>query len=565
MSSVQLHPIKNCIFLLVGLSTCQFFVLPWRNPVLAAPSSDLVNIRKSSAIAQTNIPSAPKQNDIPAEVPILIKRIDIVGSTILSSTQIQQLTAPLIGKSATLSQIREIADKITKIYQNDNFITSRAFIPSQDIKDGIVKIQVLEGKLERIDIKRAGNVEGRLKDDYVRDRAALGAPPPLNFTSLEEELQLLRADPLISDIKANLISGSTPDQNILQVTFSEAKTFSIRPFFDNYGNSSTGIYRIGTSVQEANLTGNGDSIFASYTRSGSSDNYSLGYLYPVNPRGGTVSFNLAIGQSPITEPPFDTLNLSTNFQSYELSYRQPIVRSIYEEFALGISFALENSSSFFGGRSFNFQNLLFDDGTSQSRVLRLTQEYVSRDNAGAWAFRSALNLGLDFLGATIRNDSTPDGRFFYWGLQGLRVQRFGEDKDTLATFRLNAQFTGDRLLSLNRFSIGGPQSVRGYRQSQLVGDNGIQGSVEFQFPAVRDPDGVAIVKLLPFIEAGTVWNSRTVNVGTQSLLGIGLGVTYQPIRNLTLRLDYGIPLVNVGNSGTNLQDSGLYFSVSGGF
>ncbi|PZO38865.1 MAG: ShlB/FhaC/HecB family hemolysin secretion/activation protein [Pseudanabaena frigida] len=557
MNYVHLYSLKKSFFLLVSLFTCQFFAVQLSNPLFAETISDPINRQPKLVISQTN----PN----PDEVPIQVKRIDIIGSTILSASQIEQLTSPLINKSAKLSQIREIADKITKIYQDGNFITSRAFIPPQDIKDGIVTIQVVEGKLERIDIKRAGDVEGRLVANYIRDRAALGAATPVNFTRLEEELQLLRADPLIADIKANLTSGSTSDQNVLQITFSEAKTFSVRPFFDNYGNSSTGIYRIGTSVQEANLTGNGDSIYASYTRSGSSDNYGLGYSYPVNPAGGTLSLNFSIGQSPITEPPFDKLNLATKSQTLELGYRQPIVRSIYEEFALALSFAFENSSSSFGGRSFNFQNFLFDDGDSQARVLRLTQEYIRRDNVGAWAFRSVFNFGLNTFGATIRNDGSPDGRFFYWGGQALRVQQLGEDKDTLATFRLNVQFSGDRLLSLNRFSIGGAQSVRGYRQSQLVGDNGVQGSLEFQFPAVRDPDGVAIVKVLPFIEAGTVWNSRNLNVGTQSLLGIGVGATYQPIRNITLRLDYGIPLINVGNAGTNLQDSGIYFSVSGNF
>ncbi len=565
MNCIYLRPVKSYFYWLAGLSVCHLFGLQLVNPGFAEPTSHTVNILQRPTNAQTNPSNAPTQNAESAGVPILVKRIDIVGSTILSSSQIKQLTEPLIGKSASLSQIHEIADKITKIYQDGNFITSRAIVPPQEVKDGIVKIQVLEGKIERIDIKRAGNVEGRLSDGYIRDRIALGTNPPLNFTRLEEELRLLRADPLISDIKANLVSGSALDKNILQVTFSEAKTFAVQAFTDDYGNPSTGIFRVGTSVKEANLTGNGDSIFASYTRSGSSDNYGFGYLYPINPTGGNLSFNLSFGQGPVIESPFDTLNISTYSQIYEIAYHQPIIRSIREEFTLGLSFALENSSSFLNSQSFNFQNLLFGDGISQSRVLHLIQDYINRDDAGAWAFHSSFNFGLDILGATIRSDDSPDGRFFYWAGQALRAQRLGEDKDTLVSFRLNFQFAGNHLLSTNQFGIGGAQSVRGYQQSQFVGDNGIQGSIEFQFPALHDPDGVAIVKLLPFIDAGTVWNSGSTNTGTQSLLGIGLGTTYQPIRNLILRLDYGIPLINIATSSNNLQSSGLYFSVSGSF
>ncbi len=507
-----------------------------------------------------------KQEQSPAsEVLIPVKQIRVVGSSILTAAEIEAITNPYLKKSLSFNQLREVADKVTQIYQERNYITSRAIIEAQDIKDGVVTIKVLEGSLERVDVKRAGNVSGRLNDDYVKSRAEIAATTPLNFTRIEEELQLLRSDPLLTDIRANLTAGTKPDQSTLQITFTEAKTFSTRLFTDNYGNVSSGIYRAGVTLQEANLTGIGDSASVSYLRSGTSNTYGLGYQYPLNPTGGTLNFNASIGDSRVSQPEFASLNIATDSQIYELGYRQPIIRSPREELALGIGLAFENSASTLGGQAFNFQSLASDDGRSQARVLRLTQEYVNRDTAGAWAFRSAFSAGLNLLGATIRNDGSPDGRFLYWTGQALRVQRLGEDRDTLAFFRVNMQLTGDRLLSLNRFSVGGPQSVRGYRQNQNSGDAGIQGSVELQLPVLRDDDGLAIVKLLPFVEAGTVWNNRTTNPSPQTLFSVGLGAQYQPFRNLTLRLDFGIPLVNANNAGTNLQDSGLYFSISGNF
>jgi hemolysin activation/secretion protein len=526
------------------------------------PQSPILNLSQSSP--STNSPDQPSR--VPQNgVLIPVKRIDILGGSILTSAEIDALVLPLQNKSVTLSQLQEVADKITQIYQDRNYITSRAVLAPQDIKNGVVTIQVREGALERVDIKRSGDVAGRLNDGYIRDRILQAASTPLNFTYLEDALQLLRSDPLIGDIRANLTTGSQANQSILQITVGEAKSLSIRPFFDNHGNTSTGIYRVGVNLQELNTTGIGDSLLVGYTRSGSSDIYQLNYQYPLNPQAGTLSFNFSAGQSPITEKPFDTLNILTDSQTYELAYRQPLLRSPREEFALGGSIAFENSGSYFGNRSFNFQNFKFDDGRSQSRVLRFSQDYLNRDPDGAWALRSTFNLGINVLGATIRNDGSPDGRFFYWIGQVLRVQRLGSDKDTLAFFRMNMQFSGDQLLSLNRFGIGGPQSIRGYRQNQLAGDSGIQTSVELQFPVVRDEEGTSIVKLLPFVEAGTIWNSSGVNSATQSLFGLGLGATYQPIRNLVLRLDYGIPLINVSNPGNNLQDSGLYFSVNANF
>lgn len=540
-------------------------------PFIGIYTSCIENLA-ANPIHKTNQIKSVKQKQVSTpspvtapEVLIPVKQIRVIGSSILTDTEIAEITKPYFNKSLTFNQLREVADKFTQIYQERNYITSRAIIEVQEIKDGVVTIKILEGSLEKINIKRAGNVEGRLKDDYIRSRAALASSTPLNFSRLEEELQLLRADPLLADIRANLTSGVKPDQSILQITFTEAKTASTRLFTDNYGNVSSGIYRAGATLQEANLTGVGDLASVSYTRSNSSNSYGFGYQYPLNPMGGTLSFSTSISNSQVTQPEFAALNIATNSQVYEFGYRQPILRSTREEAALGIGIAFENNDSSFNGQSFNFQNQTFDDGRSQARVIRLTQEYVNRDTTGAWAFRSTFNAGLNMLGATIRNDGSPDGRFLYWTGQALRVQRLGSDRDTLASFRVNMQLTGDRLLSLNRFSVGGPQSVRGYRQNQNTGDSGIQGSVEFQLPVLRDDDGLAVVKLLPFLEAGMVWNNRAANPSPQTLFSVGLGAQYHPIRNLTFRIDIGIPLVNANNPGTNLQDSGLYFSVNGNF
>jgi hemolysin activation/secretion protein len=516
-----------------------------------------------------NKPTTPVPQPNPQTL-IPVRQIRVVGNTILTEAEIRSLTAPLEGKSVTISQLREVADKITQIYQERNYITSRAIIPAdQVIRNGIVTIQVLEGSLENVEIRWAGNNRGRLNEDYIRQRVLIGAKTPLNFSRLEEDLQLLRSDPLIGDLRANLTRSvsNAPDKSVIQLAVTEAPSFSTRAFIDNYGSTTTGIFRFGVGVQELNLTGAGDALSANYTRSGTANAYAFSYVYPVSNNGGTLSLNASLGNNPISDPQFAGLNIATDSQVYELAYRQPLVRTTREELALGLSFSVENSASTFNGQSFNFQNQQFGDGASQARVFRFTQEYVERDLQGAWALRSSLNLGVEGFGATIRTDGTPDGRFFSWNGQLLRVQRVSADRDSLLSFRLNTQLTGDRLMALNRFSVGGMYSVRGYRQNQLTGDSGIQGSIEWQMSLVRDSDGVSFVKILPFIESGVIWNTRGVptNPSPQVLASIGTGLIYQPMKNIVLRLDYGLPLIDAKNPGTNLQDSGLYFSINGSF
>lgn len=500
------------------------------------------------------------------EPTIAIDQIKVLGSTVFKDADFAPLIQPLLKQRVTLQQLRQAADQITELYLQNSYINTRAILPTEQpqLSQGIVVLQVIEGELERIEIKRTGDVQGRLADQYLRDRIALGVTKPLNFARIEDELQLLRANPLIADIRATLTAGTGAGQSVLQVTVTEANSFRVGGSLDNYGNSSTGIYRAGVNLQELNLFGIGDRLALSYTRAGNSDSGSGGYQFPLNPTGGTLDFNFSIGQNTISEAPFDTLNIRTDSQTYELGYRQPVIRTPNQELSFSVATAIEQSNSSLDGRSFNFQSGEFEDGRSQATVLRLGQEYLSRDQMGAWSLRSSFNLGLNMLGSTIRNNGFPDGRFFYWTGQILRVHRFSADPDNLMLFRLNAQLTGDNLLPLNRFSVGGPFSVRGYRQNQSTGDSGIQAALEFQLPIGWDQNGTSVLKLLPFVDAGTVWNSRGENLN-QALFGLGMGLLWQPLRQLNLRLDYGVPLNRVNNATNNLQDSGFYFSLGGNF
>lgn len=124
--------------------------------------------------------------------------------------------------------------------------------------------------------------------------------------------------------------------------------------------------------------------------------------------------------------------------------------------------------------------------------------------------------------------------------------------------RFDAQLTPDSLLSPERFSLGGVDTVRGYVQNQLVADNGILGSIELRIPLTADPN---LLQLTPFVDVGTGWNERAPDPDPSTLVGIGLGLRLLLDNSLSLRLDYGIPLISIDNKGDSLQDDGFYFSL----
>ena len=94
---------------------------------------------------------------------------------------------------------------------------------------------------------------------------------------------------------------------------------------------------------------------------------------------------------------------------------------------------------------------------------------------------------------------------------------------------------------------------------------GVKLSIEDRITLDRDSAGSQTLALAPFIDAGWVWN-QTNNpnpLPNQNFLaGVGLEVVWQPISRLNVRIDYGVPLVNLSDRGNNIQDSRLYFSIN---
>jgi hemolysin activation/secretion protein len=514
--------------------------------------------------ALTPTPSeTPKPN--PSTITIPVRKIEIIGNTVFKPAEIQKITQSIEGQSVTLKQLQNVADSMTQLYLNRGYITSRAVLVDQAIADGVVQIRVIEGSVEKIEIQGLQ----RLRESYVRDRIKLGTSTPLNKDNLEDQLRLLKADPLFDSVEASLKAGNGIGQSILTLRVREAKQFSGFVGADNLSPPSVGSERIGTVLNYRNLTGLGDEISALYYRStqGGSNSFDFNYRIPVNAMNGAVQLRVSPSRSKIIEPQFADFGIRSETDLYELSYRQPLIRTTREEFALSISFAMQN------GQTFLFQDTPFPfgigadiDGNTRTRILKFGQDYVRRDTQGAWVARSQFSLGLNLFNATTNDSPVPDGRFFSWLGQLQRVQRLGNDH--LLILQADFQLTPDSLLPSQQFVIGGGQSVRGYRQNARSGDNGFRLSIEDRITVQRNPTGAPVLQFAPFIDAGTIWNrSNNPNVlpNQRFLAGGGLGVILEPTPGLQLRADYAIPFSRLSDQGNNAQDKAFYFSVGYSF
>ncbi|WP_293256744.1 MULTISPECIES: ShlB/FhaC/HecB family hemolysin secretion/activation protein [unclassified Microcoleus] len=508
-------------------------------------------------------PVAPERpSPVPLPLPnqvIEVQKIQVVGSTILSPDEINALVKPLEGRSATLEQLKQIADKITEIYLNRGYITSRAVLPPQTITAGAVKIQVIEGKLTKIEVEGAK----RLHPSYIRSRIRLGARMPLSTASLENQLRLLRVDPLFDNVEASLRAGDNEGESILIVRVTEANPFQSSFSIDNYSPPSVGSERLGVSLRHRNLTGNGDELAGAYYRSlGDSDVFDFSYRLPLNAMNGTLQLRAAPNRNSIVQEPFDAFDISGKSHLFEVSYRQPLRRTPIEEFAVSAGLTYQKGRTFVAGVPTPFGFGPDSNGVTTTTAIKLGQDYIRRDPQGAWALRSQFTIGTSLFDATQNEGSVPDGQFLSWLGQVQRVQRLNDKH--LLILQSDLQLSANSLLPSQQFVIGGGQSLRGYRQNVRSGDNGFRLSIEDRITLQRDASGNPKLQLAPFLDAGTVWNvANNPNKLTNQtfLAGMGLGIIWEPIRRVNLRVDYAFPLVRITDKGDNLQDKGIYFNL----
>jgi hemolysin activation/secretion protein len=498
-------------------------------------------------------PDSPVSECVPPSTEsdrIFIKAIEVIGSTVLR-LEIQALIKPLENRELTFADLLCLRSKITELYLNQGYSNSGAFLPNnQDLSQGTVQIQVVEGKLERIDIIGLQ----RLQSNYVRSRLELAATTPLNQQRLQEALELLQLDPLFSQVNAELTAGSSPGQSILIVNLQEAPAFHATLGVDNYRPPSVGSTEGTVSISHNNLLGWGDYFYGEYNKTEGLNFYDLRYDVPINAQDGTVGIRYWNSTSGIIQEPFREFEIDSNNETLSFNIRQPMLKTPQEEVALGLLLDLRREQTFLLGQPFSF-SIAADNGSTNLTVLRFIQEWVKRDPSRVLAVRSQFSFGLDLFDASINNLGI-DGQFFSWQGQFQWVQQLSPS--ILLLGRIDTQLTPDALLPLEQFSLGGIDSVRGYPQNQLLTDNGIFASLEVRIPLTTDP---SVLQLTPFMDAGTGWNNLLPNPDPSTLVGIGMGLRWFIGSGLSFRVDYGVPLISISNQGNSLQEQGFYFSL----
>ena len=504
----------------------------------------------------------PSQQEGNSEITLIVDRFVIEGNTAFSDTEIaEEVLAEYIGRSITFSDLLEIETKISKLYTDNGYLNSGALIPQQKIEEGILTIQVIEGRIERSQIK----VNGRLSEEYIRARLNRGLKTPFNINELQEALQLLQLNPLIDRIDAELSVGDSRNLWVLEIEVDQDNAFNPSVFANNSRTPSVGSFQRGIAIRHNNFARGGEQFSFVYRNTDGSNDYDFDFTIPFNSLNGTVNFGYRFIDSDIVESPFDELDFNSQTDEYAISIRQPIILTATnrstQELALGVEFSRQANATTQDGEPFPLSLGANDEGKTNVIALRFFQDWTRRTRSNVLAARSQFSLGLDTLDATT-NVGRPDANFFAWRGQLQWIRLLDTGSNTTLLLRSDIQLSPHDLVSLEQFSVGGSNSVRGYRQDALLGDSGILFSGELRFPFYRWNNNQNSLALIPFTDFGTVWsNQDDLDRDEDTVISIGVGLQLDISDRLNARLDWGIPLIDVEDSDRTLQENGVYFSV----
>jgi hemolysin activation/secretion protein len=508
-------------------------------------------------------PPPPRELERLVGESVFVREIRIVGNSIFTVKELDAVTAPYLNRELTAEDLEALRVALTFLYVNRGYINSGAILPDQDVAAGVVTYRIVEGELTRIDI--VGN--RWFWPYYLRSRLRLGAGPPLNVNDLQERLRFLLEDPRIAKLNAALKPGTRPGESVLDVLVEERHPFRLTLEVNNYQSPSVGAERGLVTLEDLNLTGNGDILTVQYGKSEGLDPLlDLRYALPFTPWDTTLSFQYRKNTLEVIDEQFKALEIHSDSEIFTITLRQPVFRSLSHEVALELTGERLSQTTTLLGEPFSLQPGA-RNGEAVVSAIRPAAEWIYRTGNQVIAARSRFSFGIDALGSTVHQEADiPDSEFFVWLGQFQWVRRFRVLLDTQLLFRADAQLTHDRLLTLEQIAIGGRYSVRGYRENTLVRDNGVILSAEARVPVVRNRRWTDYLELVPFVDFGKGWNEGPADdkeINSLSSVGIGLrwGVTvpwfvsFRP----ALEIYWGYPLRRDIKTKGNPQDDGIHF------
>lgn len=453
-----------------------------------------------------------------------IQKIDIQGAPNLAQWVRESITRNFTDRCLYVSDIEKILAEITKNYIDNGYVTTRAYLPPQDLSQGRLEILVIEGVVEKIIINDAG-----------RNSISVGNVLPgiegavLNLRDLEQGIDQINR--LASNnAQLDIQPGSTPGASQVIINNQPRSRFHFNVSTDNQGSEATGDKQTGVTATADNLLGFNDMLSATHRESLPND--------PNRQYSGSdnISFSMPFG--------YTTLSLGTGKSRYASTIRVPsgldliasgdnktdnirLDRVMYRSQSTRASLAATLTTK--ASRNYLDEQYL---GVSSRNltVLDLDGSLNTTFAGGALTLDLGYARGLNMMGALDDPEGLPD-----WAARAQFSKiKFGFNYARPFTLLgLNASFTSQMsgqqanhtLYGSEQIAIGGLYSVRGFVKNNLSGDDGYYWRNEFSVrrPLVMGDETIATRWYIGY-DTGEVSN-RTANIPQGRLAGMVIGLS----------------------------------------
>ncbi len=518
----------------------------------------------SPALAQEASPTvSPEPPHQPPPPKFLLKDLKITGNTLIGTDMLMRRACCIVGELVDLADLERIAGLITDLYRHQGYTVASAFIPSQDISDGMVEILVLEGAVS--DVVVTGNVLYSTK--FIEGRfAPVFAGKALKNLTLERVLLLLN-DTTDLKVAANLAPGKEVGTTRITATVEDQpanapSALAKRPVhlflnFNNYGFTVISRNRADIGADVGNLLFEGST--ASYRAIIGEDPdrmlfHTAAYGVPINHIGTKLVLSGSSGRFDVGGS-LAELGIQGTINTVDISVIHPFIKTRFTSLLAEVGFAAKNNELFLLGEK---------SGDDRLRMVKVGLNGDWLDSTGR-SFLSA--YGFQGIGHALggMGDNDPlvtrhgaDNRFTKGVLTAGRVQAVTQEQ--FLVLRGNGQITTGPVAIIEQFLLGGFDSVRGYQLGEYFVDEGYTVSAEYRVPAFLTPqannvlgglfgkgnfDLGSYMQLLAFVDHGA-GRVRAPSVGERryhDLTGAGVGTRINlPYYESTLSFDVGFPL-----------------------
>ncbi|MDO8333754.1 MAG: ShlB/FhaC/HecB family hemolysin secretion/activation protein [Nitrosomonas sp.] len=503
--------------------------------------------------------SQPKQHSAAIELNAVV----FEGNTVFPTKELEKQVQPYLHRLVSTEELEELRKQITRYYIDHGYVTSGATFPMNPIQGKMLRIKIIEGKIGETRVRG----EKRLKSGYIINRLIPNDKAPLNVNELQNRFRILLTDPLFDRLNGRLLPGTDRGLSILDLEVTRARPYQFSVVSDNYRAPSVGSIAIGSNAWVRNLTKQGDLLDFTFLTSaptgGNAYQYSGSWIVPISDYGTKVYFSINNANVSIVEEPLTSINIKSNTFSVEGGINQTLIENLKRRLSFSAGIGFKDNETRLLGQSFSFIPGL-PSGENQISAVRINQEYIERWDRLVWAFRSTFSLGLDAFGSTIQsNHLNPDSEYFAWLGQTRGVWNLAAIKSDLI-MKGAVQVSNDPLLPLERMAVGGRHTVRGYRENQLVRDNGYAGSAELLIHLIGNSQERLRFDLVPFFDFGAAWNNRDstpASTNTQHIYSAGIGLQFR-VHRISSEFFWAQRLESKSTQQHgDIQDSGIHFQA----